>query len=117
MSVFNEIGQKISNSSQLVAKKTKNLTEVARHNILISEENKKIEQLFGKLGQEYYNKFGASPDGELDEVCSEIRDCFTKIESYSEEIKKIQSARICPSCGAECPSDIAFCGNCGKKLQ
>lgn len=54
MAFFEEIGKRLTDAGQNVAKQTKNLADVTQLNSAISEREKKIAQLFSAIGQAYY---------------------------------------------------------------
>lgn len=51
---FEGIGRKFSQTGQDAVKKTKDLAEISRINSQMTEEEKKLNKLYMKLGQLYY---------------------------------------------------------------
>ena len=116
MGIFDDIGRKVSKSSQNVINKTKDMASVSSLNSQITELEKAIKSFFIQLGEKYYEKFGDSPDEELLQLCSSITESKEKIKECRQEIIKIKKIRICPKCGAECDDSLSFCGACGTEL-
>jgi hypothetical protein len=115
MALFDKIGEKITSTSKEVAKKTKNLTEAARLNMQISNEEDSIRNVYGQIGKLYYDLFSASPDERFVLLCTTITESLKKIDEYKNQIQTIKGVKKCPNCGAEIASSAVFCGICGKK--
>ncbi len=116
MAFFEDLGKKVSQTSQDAIKKTKAMAETARINSQISAENKTVWDSFTKLGQRYFELFGENPDDSLAEYVAAIRDSRQKIEEYEEQITKLKGLTRCPNCGAEMRDAAVFCTACGTKL-
>lgn len=114
MSIFNQIGKKISDAGQETAVKAKNFTEIAKFNTKISDIEDRISILFLELGKEYYemNKY----DEYSSEKIKEINAAYSEISYYQEQIKKIKGIEKCPNCGGEISNDSMFCNFCGTKI-
>jgi len=139
MAFFDDIGKKISQTSQDAVKKTKEMAEVAKLNSQISSEEKNIDALYLQLGQAYYNNSGKGvekkavdaaavrPEDQFAAICVQISDSFAKIESIKEEIRNIKAvepqqdaqpmtnSKFCSSCGAAITEGSGFCPSCGQK--
>lgn len=113
MAIFEQIGKKLSDMGQGVAQGTKNLTDTARLNGLISDEEKNIAKLITELGQGYYNLHKNDPEGELAQIVSAINEAYNNIEQHKEQIKTIKGVTKCDNCGADVANGAAFCANCG----
>ena len=113
MAIFEQIGKKLSDMGQGVAQGTKNLTDTARLNGLISDEEKNIAKLITELGQGYYNLHKSDPEGELAQIVSAINEAYNNIEQHKEQIKTIKGVTKCANCGADVANGAAFCANCG----
>ncbi len=115
MAFFEEIGKKLTETGQGVAKQTKNLTEIARLNGVISEKKKEINALFLAIGQAYYNRHKLDAAEEVEKI-QEISLAYEKIEQCQKEISAIKEGVHCPKCDAPVNGENAFCTNCGTKL-
>ena len=86
MAFFDELGKKISQTSQGVVQKTKDTAEVIKLNGMISDEEKRINNL------------------------------YTQIEDFKQQIQHIKGVKVCNNCGAEIPENSMFCIGCGAKI-
>ena len=116
MAFFEDIGKKVSQTSQDAIKKTKAMAEIAKINALISAENKTIWDDYTKLGEQYFKIFGDKPDENLAEYVTAIKGATRKIVEYNDEIRKLKGIERCPNCAAEMKDGAVFCTTCGTKL-
>lgn len=117
MDFFEKLGNTITNTSKDVAKKTKDLTETAKLNSQISKEESAIEHKYCEIGRIFYEKYGATEDSQLKELCSEIKDRFEKIKELKKQLNSLKGLIICPRCGKENASTSSFCCSCGETLK
>ena len=61
-SFFEGLGKKVSQTGQDAMKKTKELAEMTKINSQIAEEEKKLNKLYMKLGQLYYQMHKNNPE-------------------------------------------------------
>jgi hypothetical protein len=137
MAYFDDIGKKISKTSQDAVKKTKEMAATVKLNSQVLNEERTINTLYIQLGQLYYTKFGMNTDttpcdsdmknnapvlspeelnNEFTNICFQISEGFERIENIKSEIIRIKNTRLCPKCGNECAADILFCSACGFQL-
>lgn len=116
MSFFEQLGKRLSDAGQGVAQQTKNFADVTRLNGVISGKEKQIIQLYGAIGQAYYQRHRDDPAAEELEQIQAINALLREIDQCREEIKQIKGVAKCPSCGADVPLHSAFCSACGAKL-
>ncbi len=117
MAFFDDIGKKVSQTSQSAIKKTKILAETSKINSQISAENRVIGENYSKLGERYFELFSDSPDESLAVFVTDIKEAQKRIEEYEEQIKKLKGIESCPNCDAEVKEGALFCTNCGFKLE
>lgn len=117
MAFFDKLGEKISSTSKDVAKKTKDLTEIAKINMQINSEEDKIKSKYLEVGKLYYQLYQDTPAEPFAELCNELTASINHIESSKRQILSIKGVEICANCGAEIPLDTSFCGSCGAKVQ
>lgn len=116
MAFFEQVGKRITDAGQGVAKQTKNLAEVTRLNAAISECEKNISQLYFAIGESYFGRHKDDADAEELEKLTGVKELLEKIRQYREEIKQIKGVVKCPSCGADVPLEAGFCSKCGGKM-
>ncbi|MDR2357138.1 MAG: zinc ribbon domain-containing protein [Oscillospiraceae bacterium] len=117
MAIFDEIGKKITNVGQSVVKGTKDITETARLNSQISDEQSQISRLYAEIGEVYYEQFHENAAPQLAQRCAGITAALERIAAYRQELQHIRGMTRCANCGAEIPAAAAFCGNCGAPAE
>lgn len=117
MSFFDDLGKTLTDKSQEVAKKAKDVTEVTRLNSQISSEQKKIEACYTDIGRMYYQKMNGNPEPEYAELAAQISQSMANIEAWRSEITRIRKIKKCVNCGAEISADAQFCNMCGAKNE
>ncbi|MCL1965353.1 MAG: zinc ribbon domain-containing protein [Firmicutes bacterium] len=117
MAFFNEIGKKISQTTQSAVKGTKNLADIARLHSQIAEEQKLLSTLFAQMGKKYYELYPDAADEPFAPICASIAGSLHKIATLRDEIQRVKGVQKCPGCGAEIPMTATFCGICGHDMR
>lgn len=117
MAFFEDIGKKVSQTSQGAIRKTKIMAETSKINSQISAEKRTISDNFMKLGERYFELFGENPDENLAVFVTAVREAQQRIADFEEQIKKLKGVECCPNCGAEVMEGALFCTGCGTKLE
>ena len=117
MAFFDELGKKISQTSQGVVQKTKDTAEIIKLNGMISDEEKRINNLYTQIGKTYFELYSNSCDGDLADMVSNIKDAQSLIEQYAEQVKKLKGIIRCPDCGGDVQYGAPFCSSCGTKIE
>lgn len=115
MSIFDEIGKKITNVGQETATKAKKITEISKLNSLVSEKEKEISNLFLEIGHSYYEKH--KNDESADEKVKQVIKIYEEIDTYKKQIGELKGVEKCQNCGAEISNGAAFCNVCGAKIS
>ena len=113
MAIFEEIGKKITQTTQSAVKSTKDMADIARLNTLISDEQKLLNSFYMQIGKKYYEMHNDSPAEEYSELCVSITDCLQRTADLRDNVQQIKGIKKCPGCGAEIPIASTFCGICG----
>ena len=117
MDFFNKLGSKISSGANVVASKTKEFAETTKIGMQISQDENKIKDLYAEIGKIYYKKTSENPSEEFLASFNEIATIQARVDAARTQLQKLKGTRICESCGAEIPSNVAFCGTCGVKVS
>ena len=117
MAFFDELGKKISQTSQDVVQKTKDTAEIMRLNGLISDDEKRIESLYTELGKAYFSMHADSYEDVFQDTITAVKEAQARIAENAEQVKKLKGLTRCPNCNNEVPYTAPFCSSCGTKLQ
>ena len=117
MGYFDAIGKKISQTGQGVVQKTKDTAEVLKLNGLISDEQKRINTLQSEIGKRYFELYADSCEPAFVEAIAGIKDAKSKIDAYSEQIRKLKGLTTCPNCGSSVAYGAPFCASCGFQIN
>ncbi len=117
MSFFEKVGKSITDVGQSAAKQTKNLTEIVKLNVAISEKEKRIKECCYTIGLNFYATHKDDPSSEEFDLISEINLLNTQITDCRGQIKQIKGFSKCPNCGEDVPNGSAFCASCGAKME
>lgn len=117
MEFFEKIGNKISSGSKDVAKKAKDMTELAKINSRIKNYEDMIKEIQLQIGKLYFEANRNNPAPEFMELFQNVINAQGAIEKCREEVCTIKGVRGCTSCGAEIPNNSTFCPACGAKNE
>ncbi len=96
--------------------KAKEFSEISKLNSSISSAEKQIVEAYEKIGYEIFRAYKDQPIPEVEGLIKQVRDLHQTIEDCKAQIKVINSANLCPQCGAKINKGMAFCSGCGYKL-
>lgn len=113
MSFWENLGQKATETTGKAVQKAKELSELAKLNSMVSEEEKKINSSYGQIGRIYVSMHRADYEAEFAGLIASISEGEQKIEEWRRQIQDIKGVKRCANCGAEVPADAAFCSACG----
>lgn len=116
MALFDGVGRKLSQVGQVAVQKTKDVTDVARINGIIAEEEKKINNNYYQIGKLYASMHAEDYESEFAGMLAAIKESETKICEYRQQIQDIKGVVRCEKCGAEVPNNSAFCSSCGNAM-
>lgn len=117
MAFIDNMKEKLSQAGQTTMQKAKDLTDLAKLNSSISESEKKIRDLYEKIGYEIYNAYRDNPPEAIAALIGEINGLSDSIESARKQIHAINGTTACKQCGATVNKSMAFCGSCGCKVE
>lgn len=117
MAFFEEIGVVIGRAGQNTLQKTKSLTEAAKINSNLSDEQKKLSKLYVELGQQYYLLYRNNYDEKFSEIVTRIFEEEQKILEMQQQLEDIKGIQCCEKCGAKLQNGARFCNSCGYEVQ
>ncbi len=117
MAFFDELGKKISQTGQGVVQKTKDATETLKLNSMISDEEKRVNELYTEIGKKYFELHSETFETELENMINGIKQSQSRISAFSEQVKKLKGVVRCPNCGGEVAYNSQFCNLCGAAMN
>lgn len=116
-SFFDNLGDKLNSMGRGIADKAKEVSDTTKLNSQIREEEKKIQNAFVSIGQQYYAQSKENPAPEYEVLFQSITASEALIAQYKLEVQKIKGVCTCTNCGAEIDVNAAFCPSCGTKNE
>lgn len=115
MAFIDDIGATVTSAAQNAVKKGQDITSIAKLKLRISEDEKRINEIYAHIGRIYVRKFGDRTTGEAGRLIDEIRETEERLAEYKRQISEIKGTSVCPVCNAELQRGSAYCNVCGKK--
>ena len=119
MTIFNNLKRGATDAANKAAKKTGEITNIAKLTMNIKNAETKLGDVYEEIGRLFYT---AERTGE--DCTSEIASNIMKadkikadIANYKAEIAVLRNVIVCESCGNEVNADYAFCNFCGNKIE
>lgn len=116
MDFLDKVGATISSKGRDVAKKAKDIAEVASLNGQICVQEEAIKKIFQEIGRLMYEQRGDWMSASLAEKCQEADAAYAEMDRLKKEILTIKGAKECPSCGVEITGPAVFCPSCGARM-
>lgn len=116
MAFFDDLNKRLSNAGQSAVQSAQNFANVQKLNSAISEEEKKVSNLYTQIGKAYYELNAMHPEEPYMDFVTAITDAINSINTYKEQVKQIKGVTNCPNCGAEVPYSSQFCNSCGTRI-
>lgn len=116
MDFFSKLGDKISSTSKDVAKKAKEVAEIANLNSQITTKESTIKSAYVEIGKYVYENLKEDAPAEIAEKFAAIDTLMAEIEEMKKNIQALKGVQVCPSCGKDVESGAAFCPGCGSKM-
>ncbi len=119
MTIFNNLKRGATDAANKAAKKTGEITNIAKLTMNIKTAEAKLGEVYEEIGRLFYT---AERTGE--DCTSEIASNIMKadkikadIANFKAEIAVLRNVIICESCGNEIGAESAFCSFCGTKVE
>lgn len=116
MDLWNSAKEKIVKTSNEVAKKTKNVTEITKMKNKISKTEKEVKILYMEIGQYVYENLREDAPEEMAEKMTLIEEKLAESAALKNEVMKLKGFQLCPQCGEQVGATVAFCSFCGAKM-
>jgi DNA-directed RNA polymerase subunit RPC12/RpoP len=106
MDIFDKLGKKINET-----------THIVKLNGMIADEENRIAECFRQMGKICFEKYSENPDSSITDFVTQVNEAKSKINDYTEQVKKLKGFYTCEKCGAEIPPNNLFCSGCGAKVE
>ncbi len=116
MAFFDDLGKKLTQAGQAVSQKTKDITEVAKLNAAISDEEKKLHNSYYQIGRLYFSKHSEDCESDFAGLIISVQESEKKVLTLRQQIQDIKGVTRCEKCGSEIPTNISFCSSCGAPV-
>ena len=113
------LGKTLSDTAEVVSKKTKDEVEVQKikSNIRgMERSNERDFQDMGKMILEKYKK-GEAIDTAFVELCEAIVGREEAIEEATKQIADLKGLDVCQNCKEHVAADVVYCPKCGTKVE
>lgn len=116
MAFWDNFSQKASETTAKAMQKAKEMSDIAKLNSMISEEESKINNSYYQIGKLYTAMHSHDCEEEFANLVAVVQQAEEKIQSYRQQIQDIKGVIRCPQCGAEVQSGVSFCSSCGAPM-
>lgn len=116
MGFFDDFGKKVTDASQKAMQKTQEMSEMARLNSLISQNENKIKNAYGQIGQLFVELCRDDYRPEFAELMTTVIGLEQENDTYRKQLQDMKGVQRCEQCGAEIPKGAAFCNSCGAPV-
>ncbi len=110
-------GDKINQMTKSAVSKSREMAEITRLNMDISNNEQKARELAAKLGMMVVEQGLLTDNEQAAELTAQILKCLATVERNKETIQNIRNINICASCGAEVSRTSKFCDKCGAPMS
>lgn len=117
MAFFDDLGKKLSQAGQTAVQKTKDMTDIARINGLISDEEKNVNNNYYQIGKLYVAIHSSDYEDDFAGMITAVKESEQKLIEYRQQIQDIKGVVHCEKCGADVASNVAFCSSCGAPMS
>lgn len=116
MGFFDDLGKRVTDAGQKTVQKTREMSEVARINSLISQSESKINNLYYQIGKLYVSVHGNDCEEDFRGMVESVAELEQQISTFRNQIQDIKGVQRCEKCGAEVQRGVAFCSSCGAAM-
>ena len=116
MAFWDNLSQKASETTAKAMQKAKEMSDIAKLNSMISEEETKINNTYYQVGKLYVTMHLQDHEEEFAGMIASLVEAEEKIKNYRQQIQDIKGVVRCSKCGAEVQSGVAFCSSCGAPM-
>lgn len=116
MAFWDNLGQRATVTTAKAMQRAKDMTDIAKLNNMITEEENRINNNYYQIGKLYVTKHPDDYDEEFAGMIASINESNNKIKNYKDQMQDIKGVVRCMKCGSEVPVGAAFCVSCGAPI-
>ena len=119
MTIFNNIKRGATDAANKAAKKTGEITNIAKLTMNIKNAETKLGDVYEEIGRLFYTaeRTGEDCTSEIAANIMKADKIKADIAAFKAEIASLRNVIVCESCGNEVNADFAFCNFCGSKIE
>lgn len=118
MAFFDDLQKTVTDAAYFTAKKTGELTGIARVKFNIKAEQVRLNSTYAKIGSLFYSaeREGLDHTEEIAQLISQADKINGDIAAYREKLAELRKSKVCSECGGKISKSASFCPNCGVKI-
>ena len=111
--------ESVGRFAQNAVSKSKEMAEITRLNMEISNQEQRLRELYGQLGQYLVENPDLVPADRQDAqaLLQDVAQVKAGIEASKATLLEVRNVNICPGCGAEVSRSSKFCPSCGAQMD
>lgn len=119
MSIFDKLGKKVEEATQIATKKSGELVEITKLSTNIKSEEQNIKRLYEEIGRTVYENSLINSElySHIGKFSDEIQESQSEINSLKARLRELKNIKLCQNCNSEVSSSSSFCDQCGEKLD
>ncbi len=119
MTIFNNIKRGATDAANKAAKKTGEITNIAKLTMNIKNAETKLGDVYEEIGRLFYTaeRTGEDCTSEIAANIMKADKIKADIANFKAEIAVLRNVVVCENCGNEVNADFAFCNFCGTKIE
>ncbi len=117
MDFLNKAKESLTMAGKEITQKASDMSGIARANLQLREDEKKLREAFRKLGEQFFEEHPEEATRLFPEQVHDIRSAYEAIEGDKKELISLKGMRICPNCGAEQEQGTSTCKVCGINMD
>lgn len=118
MAFFDDLQKSVTDAAYYTAKKTGELTGIARVKFNIKAEEVRLKSTYAKIGSLFYSaeREGLDHTEEIAALITQADKINGDISAYREKLAELRKSRTCSECGGRISKSASFCPSCGAKI-
>ncbi len=111
--------ESVGRFAQNAVSKSKEMAEITRLNMEISNQEQRLRELYGQLGQYLVENSDLvlADRQDAQALLQEVAQVKAGIEASKATLLEVRNVNICPGCGAEVSRSSKFCPSCGAQMD